>query len=134
MKFIDKVIQAHLLNGGKIKRATYVYAMFLSKPLAKLAYNYKDKIVEYSLTKDDLTSNDWEIADPEYDWDKIIADKVLCRFWNDTDAFSNYIFGKLGKVKDGRFNLQHSNIYFDNCEPVGIPDITITDNPEIYRR
>ena len=76
MKFCDERIQKHLLNGGKIKTKSDNFPMFLNK-YGSMCY----KNMYYSINKNDLTVDDWEIVEPEYDWDKIIEDKVLCEFW-----------------------------------------------------
>ena len=83
MKFCDKEIQNHLLNGGKIKRTCdnkdWDYRPIkLDDKLLEFADNEDD----YVITRDDLTATNWEIVKPEYDWNKIIKDKILCVFWN----------------------------------------------------
>ena len=96
MKFCDKRIQEHLLNGGKIKRTLNSCVRTLH--ITKQGYVSYEFYEFYTLTVDDLTSNDWEIVEPEYDWDKIIKDKILCVFWNNNS--DNYAIGPLIKVLD----------------------------------
>ena len=83
MKFCDKRIQNHLLNGGKIKRVDSNCIIYLNDNCELYCESsYADL---YFLVKKDLTSNDWEIVESEYDWDKIIEDKILCEFSDDGD-------------------------------------------------
>ena len=83
MKFCDKRIQNHLLNGGKIKRVDSNCIIYLNDNCELYCESsYPDL---YFLVKKDLTSNDWEIVESEYDWDKIIEDKILCEFSDDED-------------------------------------------------
>lgn len=81
MKFCDKRIQNHLLNGGKIKRRDFDVEVGLNKE-KRLSC---DCSKFYILTQYDLIYDDWEIVEPDYNWDKIIKDKVLCEFSDDED-------------------------------------------------
>ena len=133
MKFIGTIIQEALLAGQKVYHDKNCY--YIDKELDSILMqeNASGKMFAI-LSKKDLYATDWSTFPPSYDYDAIIKDKILCRFWNDCDAFSNYIYGKLEKVKDGRFNLQHTNMYFDNCAPVNVFDITTSNNPDFYRK
>ena len=133
MKFIDRAIQEALLAGQKVYHGKNCYYIDNGVDGILIQENASGKMAAI-LSKKDLSTTDWSLCQPVYDYYAIIKDEVLCRFWNDSDVVSNYIYGKLASVKDGRFNLRHSSIYFDNCEPVGIPDITIAGNPDFYRR
>ena len=73
MKFCDERIQNHLLNGGKIKRRDFDIEIGLNKD-KRLSC---DCSRYYILTQYDLTVDDWETVEPEYNWDKIIKDKIL---------------------------------------------------------
>ena len=81
MKFCDEKIQKHILNGGKIKRESCNFLMFLNNK-GFLCYQSDGPIHTCCINSKDLTADDWEIVEPEYNWDKIIKDKVLCIFWN----------------------------------------------------
>ena len=84
MKFCDEIIQKHLLNGGKIKRESCDFLMFLNNE-GLLCYQSECQVHTCCINKKDLTADDWEIVEPEYDWDKIIKDKILCEFSDDED-------------------------------------------------
>ena len=81
MKFCDEIIQRHLLKGGKIKRRDFYVEVSINKE-KRLSCDCSGY---YILTQYDLTADDWEIVEPEYNWDKIIEDKVLCEFSDDED-------------------------------------------------
>ena len=133
MKFCDESIQKHLLNGGKIKRTSYVYSMFLNEPLEKLSYKYKDKIIEYSISKDDLTANDWEIVVPEYNWDKIIKDKVLCVFSDYEDYKEEVISLLISKDKDTDFYINSQGFQYKYCKPFNPADFNIAKDSKEFR-
>ena len=132
MKFIDNEIQQALLTGKRVYHGGNCY--YIKSRTNELVKDTARDAKAARLSKYDLTTTDWSLTPLEYDYDAIIKDKVLCRFWNDCDAFSNYIYGRLEKAKDGKFNLQHTNMYFDNCEPVNVFDITTSNNPDFYRK
>ena len=137
MKFCDKIIQNHLLNGGKIKRRDFDLEVGLNKE-KRLSY---DRSRYYILTQYDLTVDDWEIVEPEYDWDKIIKDKVLCLFWNN-DSY-NYAIGHLLKVLDNTFHKFVSETYCNNqirgihwyqCKPFNPADFNIAKDLKEYEK
>lgn len=131
MKFCSDKIQNHLLNGGKIKRTSYVYSMFLNESSKKLSYKYRDEIIEYSISKDDLTANDWEIVKPEYDWNKIIKNKILCVFGN--IDFDYKLISTLRKKEDNCF-LDERGIWYKSCKPFNPADFNIAKNIKEYEK
>lgn len=130
MKFCDERIQKHLLNGGKIKRTSYVYSMFLNESSKKLSYKYKDKIIEYSISKDDLTSDDWEIVKLKYNWNKIIEDKILCVFSDDKD-FKDGVISTLNNVGD---YYTANGIWYKYCKPFNPADFNIAKDLKEYEK
>ena len=64
MKFCDERIQEHLLNGGKIKRLSDTYEIVIyidcNGVICDSDYSY------YCFSDIDLTTDDWEIVEPEY--------------------------------------------------------------------
>ena len=119
MKFCDERIQRHLLNGGKIKKADsgigWDYRPIkLDGELLVFADNGDD----YIITKDDLI-NDWEIIGPEYDWDKIIEDKVLCVFNYINDPNDLYgLYPILGYLKEYKLDEDYkfTGVMIDSCK------------------
>lgn len=80
MKFCDEKIQKHLLNDGKIKRKVEDGAIILKILKGNIVFDNDENICY--IDEEDLTDTNWEIVEPEYDWNKIIKDKILCMFWN----------------------------------------------------
>ena len=78
MKFCDKRIQNHLLNGGEIKRKLGSCNIIMH--IGENGFIFDNSGSFYVFCEQDLTSGDWEIVEPEYNWDKIIKDKILCVF------------------------------------------------------
>ena len=127
MRFCDERIQKHLLNGGKIKTKRDNFPVFLNKYGSMC---YKD--MYYSINKNDLTANDWEIVESEYDWDKIIKDKILCVFGKGMNQY--YIVGYLqGINSDGKFELL-GGLNYDQCKPFNPADFNIAKDLKEYEK
>ena len=123
MKFCDKAIQDHLLRGGRIRRKSDKFPMFFNEE-GKVCYSCSSYIHEYNINKKDLAADDWEIVDSYYD--DIIANKILCFFWN--EEVEGYDVGYLKSVNkkfsDYRFvgeiltNMGTTFDYYLHCKAV----------------
>lgn len=129
MKFCDERIQKYLLNGGKIKRESCDFLMFLSNN-GLLCYQSECHVHTCCINKKDLTADDWEIVEPEYDWDKIIKDKVLCIFIDNED-FHDAIISTL-KGKDDSYFYDARSIWFMYCKPIKASDYNIINDLKEY--
>ena len=128
MKFCDERIQKHLLNGGKIKRRDIDVVVSINKE-KRLSC---DCSKFYFLTQYDLIYDDWEIVEPEYDWDKIIKDKVLCVFGKGMNQY--YIVGYLqGINSDGKFELL-GGLNYDYCKPFNPAEYNIAKDLKEYEK
>ena len=121
MKFCDERIQNHLLNGGKIRKHNIDIIVSINKE-KKLSC---DCSKFYIITQYDLTADDWEIVEPEYDWDKIIKDKVLCEFWDDFEDKENPIVGCLTKKTAKGFYKSECYFSWKCCKPFNPADFNI---------
>lgn len=128
MKFCDERIQRHLLNGGKIRKRDIdiVVSINKEKRLSCECSKY------YILTQYDLTDEDWEIVEPEYDWDKIIKDKILCLFSDNKDSRYN-IFSTL-RMKYNNFYYTDSGTTYRYCKPLNTTDYNIAKNIKDYEK
>ena len=134
MKFCDERIQNHLLNGGKITHSDLHYPIFLSDD-TRLSYkNENDEVWGYALFKRDLTSDDWEIVEPEYNWDKIIKDKILCQFWDELDETDATCVGYLTKKTVAGFYVNGWNYRWKNCKPFNPADYNIAEDLGDYEK
>ena len=123
MKFCDKEIQDQLLRGGRIRRKSDKFPLFFNEE-GKVCYSCSSYIHEYNINKKDLAADDWEIVDSYYD--DIIANKILCFFWNGEDE--GYDIGYLKSVNkkfsDYRFvgeiltNMGTTFDYYLHCKAV----------------
>ena len=130
MKFCDERIQKHLLNGGKIKRRDFDVEVGLNKE-KRLSC---DCSKYYILTQYDLIYDDWEIVEPEYDWDKIIKDKILCVFSDDKD-FKTFSISTLINVnyKNNTYRT-NENMTYNYFKPFNSEEFNIAKNIKDYEK
>ena len=130
MKFCDEKIQNHLLKGGKIKRRDIDVVVSINKE-KRLSC---DCSKFYILTQYDLIYDDWEIVEPEYDWDKIIKDEILCQFWNELKETENPIVGYLDKKTAEGFCVKGWYCSWEHCKPLNTTDYNIAKNIKEYEK
>lgn len=129
MKFCDERIQKHLMNGGKIKNNDIV--LIICKD-GKIYEKSNNSLFNYSLDKTDLISDDWEIVEPEYDWDKIIKDKVLCVF-SDFGDYKNFDISMLSRYGfDGFYT--NENLKYELCKPFNPAEFNIIKDLKEYEK
>ena len=129
MKFCDEKIQRHLLKGGKIKTKSDNFPVFLNKYGSMC---YKD--MYYSINKNDLTADDWEILESDYDWNKIIKDKILCVFslQKNFEFKTISILSKKDEDNDGYFTYQ--GMWYKYCKPFNPADFNIAKDLKEYEK
>lgn len=133
MKFCDERIQKHLLNGGKITHSDFHYPIFLRGGMICFK-NGSGEILSYSISEDDLTDDDWEIVEPEYDWDKIIKDKILCVF-SDTDDFKTFVISTLVKIEYNGFAFKtNEELSYGYCKPFNPEKFNIAKDLKEYKK
>lgn len=142
MKFYDERIQNHLLNGGKIKRSSEPFIIFFDGT-GNLCYECSNYNISYTINKKDLLADDWEILNTEYNWNKIIKEKVLCIFNyidNSNDLYGSYpILGYLIEYKyneDYKFTgvmIDSCKANFKQCKPFNPKDFNIAKNLKEYK-
>ena len=131
MKFCDERIQKHLLNGGKIKRVNKDYS-YRSIVLGDNSFKYADNGDRYQLDRNDLEADDWEIVESDYDWDKIIKDKILCVF-SDYIDYRTYVISPLIKVEDNNFSFKTiDELSYGHCKPFNPADFNIAKDLKEY--
>lgn len=130
MKFCDERIQKHLLNGGKIKRRDIDVVVSINKE-KRLSC---DCSKFYFLTQYDLIYDDWEIVEPEYDWDKIIKDKILCVFWDDFEDKENPTVGCLTEKTAEGFCVKGWYCSWEYCKPFNSEEFNIAKNLKDYEK
>lgn len=131
MKFCDEKIQKHLLNGGKIKRESCDFLMFLSNN-GLLCYQSECHVHTCCINKKDLTADDWEIVEPVYDWNKIIEDKILCLF-SDNKGFKYNIFSTL-RMKDDNLYYTDNGTTYKYCKPFNPAEFNIAKDLKEYEK
>ena len=130
MKFCDERIQKHLLNGGKVKRRDIDVVVSINKE-KRLSC---DCSKFYFLTQYDLIYDDWEIVEPEYDWDKIIKDKILCEFWDDFEDKENPTVGCLTEKTAEGFCVKGWYCSWEHCKPFNPAEYNIAKDLKEYEK
>lgn len=130
MRFCDEIIQKHLLNGGKIKRRDLDTIICINNNKRLSCGRLFNSL--YILTENDLTVDDWEIVEPEYDWDKIIEDKILCLF-SDNKGFKYNIFSTL-RMKDNNLYYTDNGTTYKYCKPFNQAEFNIAKNIKDYEK
>lgn len=133
MKFCDERIQRHLLNGGKIIYSGIKYPLFLRGSTICFK-NGSGEILGYSIGEYDLTEDDWEIVEPEYDWDKIIKDKILCQFWDEIKYTDEPYVGYLTQKTAEGFYRNGWDCKWKYCRPFNPTDYNIAKNIKDYEK
>lgn len=135
MKFCDEKIQNHLLNGGEIKRNDDEYWFNLRHiKLIDDVLRFTDgKNEPYEIARSDLLADDWEIVEPEYDWNKIIEDEVLCVFSDAKDFESGIIISVL-KRKDDNCYYNSRGMPYNYCKPFNPADYNIVKDLKEYEK
>ena len=130
MKFCDEKIQNHLLKGGKIKRSDIDVVVSINKE-KRLSC---DCSKYYILTQYDLIYDEWEIIEPEYNWNRIIKDKVLCMFYNNIEDMEDLYVGYLTKKTTCGFYRNNELCPWMHCKPFNPADFNIAKNIKEYEK
>lgn len=131
MKFCSDKIQNHLLNGGEITRKNEGIFNYRSIKLIDNILRFADgNHAEYIMDSVDLTADDWEIVEAEYNWDKIIQDEILCVFSDDKD-FKDAVISTLHNVDE---HCTAGGIWYKYCKPFNPADFNIAGNIEEYKK
>lgn len=138
MKFCDERIQKHLLNGGKIKRNddTLCFKLRHIKLINDELCFANGKNENYKLNRGDLITTDWKIVEPEYNWNKIIKDKILCVF-NDYEDFSSLCYVGLLKEFNNENELpfkRKDGLDFRYCKPFNPAEFNIAKDLKEYEK
>lgn len=135
MRFCDERIQKHLLKGGKIKQKNTGFIQFREIWLKDGCLKFVSDDTNYTVTKESLTSNVWEIIPIKYDWDKIVKDKILCQFWDNNQETQIPCVGYLEeKAADGFRRCGDGYGAWKNCAPVKIEQFNIAKDLREYEK
>lgn len=136
MKFCDKRIQKHLLNGGKIKKISndrhleFRTVKFIDNELC-----YADIPNEhYRLFKNDLITDDWEIVEPEYDWDKIIKNKILCVFSDYESFYFSHVSTLINVDYEDNKYIADKDVSYKYCKPFNPAEFNIAKDLKKYEK
>lgn len=130
MRFCDEIIQKHLLNGGKIKRR--LGSCNIIAHIGENGFIFDNSGSFYIFCEQDLTADDWEIVEDDFDWDKIIEDKILCVFSNYKDFRSGHI-SIVSKVDLGFFYTKEDKTY-PYCKPFVVDEYNIAKKLADYQK
>lgn len=133
-KFTDPKIQEYLLNGGKIKRKEFNCVIFLDEKgvLVHKAEWQNAPSIALDLRRIDLMEDDWIIVEPDYDWNRIIKDKILCQFWDEIEETEIPIVGYLTKKTAEGFRGKGWYCFWKHCRPFNPAEFNIAKNLRDY--
>ena len=139
MKLTDKKIIEALKAGKKIRidncqsREAKLFNGYLE---------YCDNHREVLICIDLLERDDFEIVEPDNEWDRLIIDKVLCKFWDKSEEptwnSENWVAGFLVgySICNGRayaFECRCAGTWL-HCRPLRVDEITLaTDEKELLK-
>ena len=132
MKLCDEAIQNHLLSGGKIKRRLETYKRVIH--IDKYGFFFDDDGDAYYFDNSDFIADDWEIVGHEYDWDRIIKDKILCQFWDEQEYTDIPLIGYLTKKVANGFYGNGWLCAWKHCKPFNPADFNIAKNIKEYEK
>ena len=132
MKFCDKRIQNHLLNGGEIKRKLGSCNIIMY--IGENGFIFDNSGSFYVFCEQDLTSGDWEIVEPEYNWDKIIKDKILCVFSHQENFEYKMISILSKKDEDNDCYFTSQGTRYRYCKPFNPADFNIAKDLKEYEK
>ena len=132
MKFCDERIQKHLLNGGKVKRKLGSCNIIMH--IGQNGFIFDNSGSFYVFCEQDLTSDDWEIVEPEYNWDKIIKDKILCVFSHQENFEYKMISILSKKDEDNDCYFTSQGTRYRYCRPFNPNDFNIAKNIKEYEK
>ena len=135
MKFCDEKIRKHLLNGGEIKRNDdeFWFNFRHIKLIDDVLRFTDDKNEPYEISRGDLLADDWEIVEVEYDWNKIIEDKVLCVFSDAKDFESGVVISVLKRKNDNCY-YNSREMPYKYCKPFNPADYNIVKDLKEYEK
>jgi hypothetical protein len=133
MRFCDERLQKHLLDGGEIKRVNKDYS-YRSIILGNNSFEYTDNGDYYQLNRKDLEVDDWVIIEPEYDWDKIIENKILCVFSHQENFEYKMISILTKKDEDNDCYFTSQGTWYRYCKPFNPEDYKIAKDLKDYEK
>ncbi len=135
MKFCDEKIQKHLLSGGKIRKV-FDNGRWTHRPIMMDGESlvFADNGDDYNITRTDLTVDNWEISEPEYDWDKIIKDKILCQFWDENEDADEPRVGYLTRMTAEGFYMNGWEFCWKYCKPFNPAEFNIAKDLKDYEK
>lgn len=140
MKLTDEKILEALKAGKRIRLCGGTNKYCLNKK-GDIVIDGENNFISLNVA---VLSYDFEIVEQEFDWDRIIKDKVLCIFNymdNITDLYCYYpILGHLIEYdpdKDYKFTgvmIDSCKANFRQCRPFNPENFNIAENPDIYKK
>lgn len=103
-----------------------------------LRFHNTGYVVLFSL--DLIKSDNFEIVEPEIDWDKVIKEKYLCKFWDKDEEptrENDYTIGFLGSYfaeYDLKFENSCCYSYWKYCRPLRAEEVKlVTNEKELWK-
>ncbi len=130
MKLTDKEIIEALKAGKKIKSKRVSCYLKYDTGYGRITSDRGEALYDL-LTLMEI--GDFEIVEPEIDWEKVVKEKYLCLFWNHPDDVK--YFGYLMKFENKYKTCMAGCIrYFKHCRPLRADEVKlVTDEKELWK-
>lgn len=135
MKFCDKEIQEHLLKGYTVRYKRPMLGTYANVRMVEGQLKYFPAptfTASYIVDNYTLTDDSWEIVEDDFDWDKIIEDKILCVF-SDYKDFRSARISNVSKVSSDLFYTREGKNY-NYCKPFVPSEYNIVKNLADYQK
>ncbi len=138
MKLTDKEIIEALMSGKRIRIDS---CPSREAKLVNGCLEYCDNGRTVSVGIDLLARNDFEIVETEIDWDKVIKEGYLCKFWDgdaEPDSLYRYSIDELDVYANNNGTNEsfksYSDIWWEHCRPLRVNEVKlITDEKELWK-
>lgn len=129
MAYLEELLP-EFRNGAKIRSSMWSKKAYIHLKDGKIL---DESGLPYTILAIAFRINDWELYQEPIDWDYIIKNKCLCRFWDDDRDV--YLLGTLakisdvvGRLKDFKYKWNINGKYWKNCSPVRKDEVTFYED------
>jgi len=101
----------------------------IMRPYGKILRIDDEKQTGAIFSQEDILANDWKVLEQNYNWNKIIEKKYLCKFWT-IGKEDNYSIDALDKYEPTAHKFKFIDAMgkmWEHCEPLSSKDYGLLD-------